>query len=331
LYDGELSKDDEIAISNLDGEPIITKIRILEEIKPLTTKFEPKEKVLAATGLRMQFAEKTDILPGMPFLAYKGNKEKIKEIFKKELSENIKTQKQGIIAKADSLGSLEALLLLLSQNNIPVVKAGIGGINKSDMISAKANFEINELDAMIIGFNVKVDEDAKTSASSNVKILTEEVIYKLIEDIIEFRKEKASEMEKKRLMGMSSLCKLRVLPKFVFRNTKPAIFGVRIETGKLLSGLNLIDGKGDKAGRVKKIQSENKSVEQSTEGMEVAISIPGVNFERQMKTKEFLYSELSENQFRNFKKNKDLLSRNEISLLQEIAEIKRKEKADWGI
>jgi translation initiation factor 5B len=330
LYDGELSKDDEIAISNLDGEPIITKIRILEEIKPLSTKFAPKEKVLAATGLRMQFSEKTDIPPGMPFMAYKGNKEKIKEIFKKELSENIKTQKQGIIAKAESLGSLEALLLLLSQNNIPVVKAGIGDINKSDMISAKANFEINELDAMIIGFNVKVDEDALASASSNVKILTEEVIYKLIEDIIEFRKEKANEIEKKRLMGMSSLCKLRILPKFIFRNTKPAIFGVRIETGKLLSGLNLIGGEGEKVGRVKNIQSENKSVEQSTEGMEVAISIPGVNFERQMKTKEFLYSDISESQFRNFKKNKDLLSGNEISLLQEIAEIKRKEKADWG-
>ena len=331
LYDGELSKEDEIAISNLDGEPIITKIRILEEIKPLSTKFAPKEKVLAATGLRMQFSEKTDILPGMPFLAYNGNKEKIKEIFKKELSENIKTQKHGIIAKAESLGSLEALLLLLSQNNIPVVKAGIGDINKSDIISAKANFEINELDAMIIGFNVKVNEEAKTSASSNIKILTEEVIYKLIEDIVEFRKEKVNEMEKKRLIGMSSLCKLRILPKFVFRNTKPAIFGARVETGKLLSGLNLIGEKGEKIGRVKNIQSENKSVEESTEGMEVAISIPGVNFERQLKTKEFLYSDFSESQFKNFKKNKDLLSKKEISLLQEIAEIKRQEKADWGM
>ena len=61
----------------------------------------------------MQLIEKTDILPGMPFVIFKGNKEKIKEIFKKEISESIKTDKQGIIAKADSLGSLEALLALL--------------------------------------------------------------------------------------------------------------------------------------------------------------------------------------------------------------------------
>ena len=74
----------------------------------------------------MQFSEKIDILPGMPFLSYTGDKEKVKEIFKKELTETIKTSNNGIIAKADSLGSLEALLVLLRQSNIPVLKAGIG-------------------------------------------------------------------------------------------------------------------------------------------------------------------------------------------------------------
>ena len=199
------------------------------------------------------------------------------------------------------------------------------------MISAKANLEINELDAIVVGFNVGIDEEAKSSSSKNIKIITEDVIYKLIDDVVEFRKEKEKEIEKKRLMGMSRLCKLRILPKYVFRNTKPAIFGVKIEAGKLISGLNIIDGEAEKVGRIKNIQSENKSVGESLEGMEVSISIPGVNFERQMKTKEFLYSDMSSNQFKNFKKNKDLLSKNEISLLQEIAEIKRKKKSDWGI
>ena len=330
LYDGVLGREDEIAISDLNGKATITKIRILEEIIPLSTKFASKEKVWAATGLRMQFSEKIDVLPGMPFMAYKGNKEKIQEIFKKEISENIKTQKNGIIAKAESLGSLEALLVLLEQNHINVVKADIGSINKSDMISAKANLEINELDAIIVGFNVGIDEEAKSSSSKNIKIITDEVIYKLIDDIVEFRKEKEKEIEKKRLMGMSRLFKLRILPKYVFRNTKPAIFGVKIEAGKLISGSNVMDGKAEKVGRVKNIQSENKSVAESLEGMEVAISIPGVNFDRRLKTKEFLYSDMAESQFKNFKKNKDLLSKNEISLLQEIAGIKRQKKSDWG-
>jgi len=329
LYDGELKKTDEIAVANFDGEPIITKIRILEEIEPLCAKFKPKEKIQASTGLRMQLVSKEDVLPGMPFVIYKKNKEKIKELFKKEISENIKTNKHGIIAKADSLGSLEALLVLLKQNNISVVKAGIGNINKTDIISAKANLEINELDAIIVGFNVAIEEDAK-EIKGKTKILTEEVIYKLIENTTEYRSKKRKEIEKKRLMGLTTLCKLKILHQYVFRNTKPAIFGAKIEAGKIISGLNMVNNKGEKIGRIKNIQSENKSVEEATENMEVAISIPGINFDRQLKTEEFLYSNISESQFKNFKKNKDLLSQNEVKILQEIAEIKRKEKADWG-
>ena len=63
--------------------------------------------------------------------------------------------------------------------------------------------------------------------------------------------------------------------------------------------------------------------------MEIAISIPGLNYERQIKNPNinFLYSEISESQFKNFKKNKDLLSINEKKILEEISEIRRNERA----
>jgi len=325
LYDGKLSKNQEIAVSNIDGIPIISRIRVLEEIQPLANKFKAKEEVRAATGLRMQFSEKIEILPGMPFLAYKGDREKIREIFKRELTENIQTDKKGIIAKADSLGSLEALLVLLKQNNIPVLKAGIGNINKIDFSSAKANLEIDELDAIILGFNVSVSEDVQELLKGNkqIKVLTEQVIYKLIDNLIEFREEKKREIEKRKLMQLSALCKLRILYQYVFRNTKPAIFGVRVEAGKLIPEINMINREGEKIGRIKKIQSENKSIEEAGEAMEVAISIPGVNFERQLKDEEFLYSDITPSQLKNFRKNKELLSQNEIRLLSEIEEIKK--------
>jgi len=321
LYDGELSKKDEIAVASFEGEPVITKIRILEEIEPLCDKFKPKENVKASTGLRMQLVERTNILPGMPFIEYKKNEEEIKKMFQKEISENIKTDKHGIIAKADSLGSLEALLVLLKQNNIPIVKAGIGNINKTDVISAKANLEINELDAIIVGFNVSIEEDAREIKGS-IKILNDDVIYKLIENIVEFRIEKKKEIEKKRLMQLTTLAQIKILPQYVFRNTKPAIFGVKIEKGKLISNLPLINEKGEKVGRIKNIQSENKSVKEAHEGMEVAISIPGVNFERQLKNREFLYSDITNSQFKNFKKNKDLLTENEKKILMILSEMK---------
>jgi len=329
LYDGELSKKDTIAVANLNGEPIITKIRILEEIEALCPKFKPTEKAQASTGLRMQLIEKAKILPGMPFEVFKDNLNEITEKFKKEISENIKTSKQGIIAKADSLGSLEALLVLLKQSNIPVVKVGIGDINKTDLISAKANLDINELDAIIVGFNIEKDDEI--TDTGKVKIITDDVIYKLIENLEKFRQEKAREIEKTRLMELTTLCKLEILHQYVFRNTKPAIFGVRVNAGKATANQLLINEKGEKVGRLKNIQADKESVQEATEDMEVAVSIPGQNYERQLKTKKNLYSDISESQFRKFKKNKDLLSPNEIKVLQEIAEIKRKDKPEWGM
>jgi hypothetical protein len=60
-------------------------------------------------------------------------------------------------------------------------------------------------------------------------------------------------------------------------------------------------------------------------------NISGINFERILKNKNYLYTNLGESQFKNFKKNKDLLSSGEMKILKEIAEIKRIEKADWGM
>ena len=327
LYDGELGKKDEIAISTFSGDFILSKIRVLEEIEPLSFKFKPKEKVHAATGLRLQLTEKEEILSGMPFVSYNGDKEKIKEIFKKEISENIKTEKQGIIVKADSLGSLEALLVLLKQANIPVMKAGIGEIGKSDITAAKANMKINELDAIVAGFNVGIQEEAK-ELIGNIKVMTEEVVYKLIDNLSLFRNEKRMKIEKDRLMGMSTICKMRILPQHIFRNTKPAIFGVRIEGGKLIQNLVLIDNDGKKVGRVRNIQSNQKPVREATEDMEVAVSVSGANFERGLKGKELLYSLVTDNQLKVFEKNRDLLSSKELSILNEIKEIKKGKNVD---
>jgi translation initiation factor 5B len=325
LYDGELSKNDEIAIANLDGDFSVNKVRLLEEILPLGFKFQPKEKVQAATGLRIQLAEKADITPGMPFTIFKNNKEELKSQFKKEVSDTISSSlsKNGIIAKADSLGSLEALLVILKQENIPVVKVGIGEISKSDVASAKANEIINEIDAVIVGFNVQTNEEAKSLVQgSKIKIITEEVVYKLIERLVEFRNEKRKEIEKQKLLGLTSLFKLKILHQYVFRNTKPAIFGVKVEAGKLTPESFLMEDKGEKIGRVKNIQSENKSVPEATEGMEVAISVPGLNVERQLKDSEFLYSSITSSQLKILQKNKDWLTSKELQILQKVAEIK---------
>ncbi|MEK6840340.1 MAG: translation initiation factor IF-2 [Nanoarchaeota archaeon] len=325
LYDGELERNDEIAVSGFSGNPIITRIRVLEEILPLSFKFQPKEKVQASTGLRLQLVEKEEVLPGMPFQIYKNNKEEIQKVFRQQISESIKTDSQGIIAKADSLGSLEALLTILRQENIPVLKAGIGSINKSDITNAKANLKINEIDAMIAGFNVSIDPEAE-EIRNGIRILTDDDIYKLVENLHKIREEKRKEIEKRRLLGLSSLCKLRILKQYVFRNTNPAIFGVKVEAGKVFPRLHMIDELGEKIGKIKNMQSENKSVEEASEGQEISVSVPGINFERKLRDKNFLYSDITAAQIKNLRKNKDLLSGKELKVLQEIEEIKNIKK-----
>tara|TARA_Y100000310_G_C20703671_1_gene832460 strand:- start:584 stop:2326 length:1743 start_codon:yes stop_codon:yes gene_type:complete len=327
LYDGLLEKGDEIAIASLDGKVIKSKVRALEEIEPLSFKYKTTEKVEAATGIKLHLTERENVLSGMPFQEIKGNLKEIEKEFKKEVSGVMKLDKEGIIVKADSLGSLEALLTLLKQEGIRVVKAGIGDIGKSDLVSGKANLENDELNSVVLGFNVSLEEDLDVG---NVKTIVNDVVYKLIEDLQEWRKEKAAEIERERLLGLSALCKLEILEKYVFRNSNPAIFGVRVISGKVKSGIALIDETGESVARVKVLQHEKETVSEGLEGQELAMSLPGVNFERRLGDKKFLYSEISEKQFRSFKKNKDLLSAGELKVLQEIADIKRKKVEGWG-
>ena len=320
LYDGTLKEGDEIAIASFD-KTITAKVRSMQEIEPLSLKYKPAKSLTASTGARIQITNKEEILSGMPFQKISGNLSEIKEQFKKEIEKTIRTDKEGIIIKADSLGSLEALITLLRQANIKIVKAGIGPIGKSDIISAKTNLEINPLNAIILCFNVTTEEEIPSA--EKIKIITDEVVYKLIEKVEEYRKAKNAEIEKARLMELTSLCKLEILHNYVFRNLNPAIFGVRVLGGKLKTGQNLIDENDEQIARVKSVQHEKESKHDAVEGQEVAIALPGINFERRMKNIKFLYSDISESQFKKFKQNKDLLSSGELKILQEIAEIKK--------
>jgi len=328
LYDGELKEGDEIAVATLLDKPLKAKIRSLEEIKPLSFKFKSVKSVTASTGIRMQLTNKEGLSSGMPFQKISGDLKEIQDNFKKEIFDSIKPDKEGIIIKADSLGSLEALIVLLKQAGIKFVKAGIGPINKTDIISAKANLEINPLNSIIIGFNTKIEDGLDLE---NIKVINEEVVYKLIEELEDWRREKQAEIERERLLGLATICKLEILPKYVFRNSNPAVFGVRVLAGRLKSRLVLIDKDDENIARIKSIQLDKHSVEEATENQELAISLPGTNFERQLKDKQYLYSQITSSQYKKFKNNKDLLSQGEIKTLAEIAEIKRRKNEDWGI
>ncbi|MBO5484494.1 MAG: translation initiation factor IF-2 [Lachnospiraceae bacterium] len=89
----------------------------------------------------------------------------------------------NIIVKADVQGSVEAVkqsLLKLSNDEVAVrvIHAGVGAINESDVSLASAS------NAIIIGFNVRLDNTAKeTSDREKVDVRLYRVIYDAIEDV----------------------------------------------------------------------------------------------------------------------------------------------------
>lgn len=88
-----------------------------------------------------------------------------------------------IIVKADVQGSVEAVkqsLEKLSNDEVvvKVIHGGVGAINESDVILASAS------SAIIIGFNVRPDPQAKSTAETEgVDIRLYKVIYNAIEDV----------------------------------------------------------------------------------------------------------------------------------------------------
>jgi len=220
---------------------------------------------------------------------------------------------------------------LLKQEGIKVCRAGIGNIDKRDVITATTNYQNDPVKAVILGFNVTHEEEIKELDLSKVKIFEEEVVYKLIEKIKEWTEHRRKDIEKERMMRLATLCRIKILPQYVFHNSNPAIFGVKVEAGKLRSGVNLINEQNEEIGTIKKIQSDKLTVEEATSGMEVAVSVSGANFERQLTGVEHLYSDISAGMYKKFKDNKDLLSREEVDVLQKISQIKRAKEVTWGV
>ena len=89
----------------------------------------------------------------------------------------------NIIVKADVQGSVEAVkqsLVKLSNEEVivKIIHGGVGAINESDVSLAAAS------NAIIIGFNVRVDATAKATADhEGVDVRLYRVIYQAIEDV----------------------------------------------------------------------------------------------------------------------------------------------------
>lgn len=337
LYDGMLKKGDTVVIGNL-GEPIQTKVRALLKPRELSeiryeSKFQQVNKITAAAGVKISAPGLEGVLAGAPIRV--ATEETLEEIVAQVKSEidavRIDTGSEGILIKADTLGSLEALVHEFRKDKVLIRKAEVGDISHRDAVEASTVED--SLYSVIIGFNVKVHPDVRDflQESSSVKVFTNDVIYRLIEDYQKYVKEQQEISEKKIFETIIRPGKFKVLPGCVFRQSKPAVVGVRVLGGVVRTNADVMLENGSVVGKIKGLQSEGKNIPSAKVGKEVAMAIDGATVGRQIKEGDVLYINVPERHAKVLEHEiYDSLSTDEKETLDIFLALKRKDNPFWA-
>jgi translation initiation factor 5B len=302
IYDGVIKKGDTIVLGGTGG-PIVTNVRALLRPKPLAeirvtprSRFQNVEEVKAASGIMIAAPGLDKAIAGSPLIVVRDLA--LLDKAKKEIEEEISgiiiyTDRAGVVVKADTLGSLEAIVNQLRNKDIPIRKADIGDVTKKDIFEAMVVRREEEKYGVILAFNVKVPSQLKKEIEKGkIVIIDDVVIYGLIEKLEEYLEKKREEEKLRVLSSLVYPCELEVLPGYVFRRSNPAIVGVRILKGRLRPGTYLLNEKGKRVGIVMEIQDEGLRKMEAIAGQEVAISIRGATIGRNVKEGQILYSDV---------------------------------------
>ncbi|MBI2173075.1 MAG: translation initiation factor IF-2, partial [Candidatus Aenigmarchaeota archaeon] len=186
IYNGTVRKSDIIVVGG--RSPKIAKIRALlipEKLRDMRAekKFRSIDEATAAAGVKISSPGFDDTIAAGSYLRTAGTleeAEKILEEMEKEIeSIEVHDEKEGLILKADNVGSLDALKVIFKSHSIR--EASMGDITRKDIMSAEANGEF--ANRIVIGFNVKPSDEAeKFAGDKRIKLLHSDVIYRLIED-----------------------------------------------------------------------------------------------------------------------------------------------------
>jgi translation initiation factor 5B len=355
LYDGQIDIGDTIVVGgsiNIEtaGEPIVTKVKallkplVLQEIKlEQSFKFEHVRTVKAASGVKIVAPGLENTLPGSQVRVVKrelsdfdaGLERALKEVnreieeAKMEIAANINTTSvDGVIIKADTIGSLEALALELKrEKGVGIKKVEVGNICKRDVIEATT--VKNGYLGVILGFNVDLLPDAREVAvQNNIPVFVNDVIYRLIEDYEEWEKNKREEEKKKKMEQLTLPAKIKILEGCIFRQSKPAIVGVEVLAGKIKTGVALIKNDATSVGTINEIQDKGNNIKEAVSGMQVAISMREPTVGRQIKEKDILYVDIREKEGEEITRLKQRgvleISSEEEKTLEDLLAIKRK-------
>ena len=332
IYDGTLTKGEYLVIGG--SSPFVTKIRSLllpQPMKDIRTekKFRHVDSVSAASGVKIAAPGLENAGTGAPIASAKNEDEAQKILAGMEKPEDveIRADTEGIIIRAETVGSLEAMLNIFSK--YPIREAVVGGVTRETVLKAFANTD--EKLRVVMCFNTKSAEDVVAFAKERgVDILTSNVIYHLNNEYTALRKAKDEKARKSELENVVRAAKIRLLPGFVFRASNPAVVGCEILGGILKPGAPLMKD-GAAAGKVKQMENQGETVQEARTGEKIAVSIDGLNIGRAVKEGDILVTDISENDYRRLLRYPDFVSDSERAVLREIEQLRRSEKPSWGM
>jgi translation initiation factor 5B len=339
LYDGTVREDDQIVVGGTN-EPIVTEVRALLQPRPLAEirtekQFEKVDEVKAAAGVKIAAPDLDDAMAGAPVRVVRDRPldEVIAEV-QEELAEiEVHTAEQGVVVKADTLGSLEAIASALDEAEIPIVRAEVGDVAPRDIaVSSTADEPKHEV---VLAFNVDVLPDAKRQASDQgVKLFEDDVIYQLVEEYEEHVEAIERAQQEQVLDKIVRPCRFRVLEDHVFRQSSPAVVGVEVMSGTLKRNSNVAkweNGEAKRVGQLKSLQDEGEDVDEARAGERVAASIDGPTVGRQIDEGDELWTELPEKHAKILEQElRDEIPTDELEALSMYLDKQRKRDPFWG-
>ena len=333
LIDGVLNKHDEIAVAKKDGV-VTTKIKAMFMPKPLDEmrdprdKFTPVDQVVAASGVKISTSDLDGVLGGSPIIGITdSNIDSVKNEIESEIkSIFVETDSVGIIVKADTLGSLEAVVDTLKENDISISTADTGMVSRKDVVKAQVITETDKYLGSILAFGVKVLDDAKDEANKNgIRIFSQPVIYDLVDEYRDWVTSDKENMQRTELDLIIMPCKFQLIKGMVFRRNGPAVCGVEILVGSLKQKSIIINSTGKEVGVIKQIEDNGEKIKQAAKGSEVAVSMNEPVIGRTIREGEILYSLPNDIGVRLLKERyHDSLSDDESNILDEIITLRRK-------
>jgi translation initiation factor 5B len=341
ISEGVVRVGDRVAVLGRDG-PMTFKVRALLMPKPLDEMRDPRdrfifvEEVRASSGVKIAGEGLESVVAGSPLyvLRGEGDLEKVYERMRAEIGEFvISTDKTGVIVKADTLGTLEALVSYLREKGVPIRSANIGNVSKRDIMEAAAVRLKDEFLGVVLTFNVDIPKELEIEAANRgVRIFRGEVLFRLVDDYLAWVQSTREERSRAVFERLVKPTKVRVMEGYVFRRSNPAIFGVEVLAGELEPRVSLMNSQGKVVGVVTQIQNMGRPVPSAKMGEKVAVSMREPIVGRHIKEGETLYVALPEEDARILATVfLDRLSEDAKAALQEIIEIKRRTNPLWAM